>query len=128
MTKDYKPELARGEILVEFNLPDYITLFSPEKFAESLGYKYVSGWSVNEDIAVFKVPKGGEKEAIKKIESCKDLVKWAEQRDLTLERRTLAFENMTEKILNLDYDSLSKKDYNKKIDGLISDLENMKEK
>lgn len=143
---EYKPELAKGEVLVKFldkpGFPKYIScpngikykknflLIKPDAFAENMGYEYIGDWEPCDDIAIFKVPVGKEKEAIKKLNSLDSFVEWAEQRDLTYERRSMDAENALDDMMHVrDYaGELSKNQYNAKLDEIISDLENMKEK
>lgn len=131
MTEKDDLEYAKGEVLVLFGTPDYIEKISPEKFAEFLGYKYIGDWNLDEsgEITIFKVPEGKEKEAIKKIESHKDVVQWAAQRCITYEKRVLNLEKIVE-VLNDVIDEageLSKKQYNKKIDEIIGYFQKDKE-
>ncbi|MFP4115636.1 MAG: hypothetical protein ACLFTQ_00310 [Candidatus Aenigmatarchaeota archaeon] len=125
----YEPDWKEGEVKVCFNFP--ISEQSAEGFGEEkLGYKLKGEMKYGYGIPgfLYEVPEDKEEEAVEKFEKM-EIVKWAEKRDLKVERQLEKVDEVERKVeeeIDKLMDSVGTEDYEsqlEKFQGLIGDSE-----
>lgn len=124
MIMKYKPEYAKGQILVGF-LPSGENGFA-EPFGEAIGYKLSKESYEHGNEFIFETPVGQEEIAIKKFKQYKEFVQWAGRRDTKQEPRWNGIEAIEEKLADLKDDvAISDEQFNTKRSKLIDMLKRM---
>jgi len=120
----YKPEYAKGQILVGF-LPSGGNDFA-EPFGEAIGYKLSTESYEHGNEFIFETPVGKEEIAIKKFKQYKEFVQWAGRRDIKQEARWNEIEAIEERLEDLKDDvAISDKRFNAKRSKLIDMLKKL---
>ncbi|HLC58922.1 MAG TPA: hypothetical protein VJH34_00155 [archaeon] len=131
MGKSYRPDYAKGEILVmlSYDSKDLASIIG-----RASGYELVDKWEYGEGVYVYKVPAGKEAEACKYFQSLNlkkmSFVEWAARRDAKFERRINSI-NMAKNMLNILYDKvdvLSDDDFSKRARFIAGYLERKPQK
>jgi hypothetical protein len=118
----YTPDYAKGQVIVLFK-PDFNRRFA-EDFGKGLGF-YLSDeeYKFGNNVFIYNVNEGKEKESIEVLEKYKEFIEWAEQRDLLLESRWESLEHAIDMIKDLSDDAgLNDKDYNDRLKEIADNL------
>jgi hypothetical protein len=130
---DYKPEYAKGEVLVHFldciNVNDDFV----RTVVELVGYKLKDENYELGDLYIILVEPGEEEKACEGLKTLRiksqNLVDWADRRDLKFEKRSRELDELVDMTQSLNDDpEQGDADYNKSLDEIINYASSLKEK
>ncbi len=126
MTKRYKPDYAKGEILVCYLDNIDTDLGFARTFGKTLGYELADIYEYGDDVFIYKTLSGKENAACKAFISHNKFVDWAEKRDIKIEKRWKSLEQGVEMLTSLNDDAeLPDMEYAEKLDKIIAYLKNL---
>lgn len=123
----YRPEYAKGEIVVQFLVDVNCNKGFVKAFGDILGYEVIEKEGRQYGYFIFKTKEGDEKKACERFKAEKTFVDYAVRRDTKLESEYENLEQAIDMLRNLIDDvPLPKGGYKKKLDEIIDYIQKIK--
>lgn len=126
--RGYNPEYAKGQILVGFRKNEDIDFV--RGFGKGLGYELSDEeYAHGDNVYVYLTKSGKEKQAAKTFESHEELISWADRRDIKLEKRWTAIEQIKNDLTEIiEHAELPDLEYRGALQKIIEKCQEAKDK